>query len=154
VLRADKDSHFVGLAKLSGVGRECFAVLTNSEILVIESMSWKVHIRQKHWRDPDYSLKMHVLAVEDGIYNSVGCPDRSYYDLSLFTIEFPNYGSSDFRGLPAKLARYTCVSQSSSLDDQATTATRCNSRRCNHPISAASELRMVSSKAYIFFYYI
>jgi hypothetical protein len=42
------------------------AILTISEILVVDMLQWKVLIRQKHRRDPDPSLHMKIFASENG----------------------------------------------------------------------------------------
>jgi hypothetical protein len=52
---------------LGGLAGTVFAVLTTSEILIVDSTGWKLLLRQKHRRDRDPSLIMKVYSSQDGM---------------------------------------------------------------------------------------
>jgi hypothetical protein len=58
--------HFRGLAALSGLGGTVFAVLTTSEILIVDSTQLTLLLRQKHRRDRDTTLMMKTYSSQDG----------------------------------------------------------------------------------------
>lgn len=62
----EKLEHFRGLATLDCLGGIALAVMTTSEILIIDISDWKILIRQKHRRDLDPSLMMKTFSKEDG----------------------------------------------------------------------------------------
>jgi hypothetical protein len=58
--------HFRGLAVIDALGGIAYAVLTSSEILIVESSDWAILLRQKHRRDLDPSLVMKIFSTDDG----------------------------------------------------------------------------------------
>jgi hypothetical protein len=68
VLTPSTRDHFCGLVVIGGLGGTVVAVLTTSEILIVDSTEWKLLLRQKHRRDRDPSLLMKLYSSQDGIY--------------------------------------------------------------------------------------
>ena len=68
VMTLEKKEHFRGLAILEGLGGVALAVMTKSEILVVDIAEWKILLRQKHRRDLDPSLIMKIFSKDDGIF--------------------------------------------------------------------------------------
>ena len=66
VITGEKNVHFRGIAKLDALSGTTMAVLTTSEILIMEIEGRRILLRQKHRRDPDPSLVMKVISCEDG----------------------------------------------------------------------------------------
>lgn len=64
----EKKEQFRGLAILEGLGGVALAVMTTSEILVVDIVEWKILLRQKHRRDLDPSLIMKIFSKDDGIF--------------------------------------------------------------------------------------
>jgi hypothetical protein len=87
-----KKEHFRGLARLDALQGGTFAVLTTSEILIIEVEEWRILLRQKHRRDLDPSLVMKVLSREDGIVARYETKFSHKYH-HLFTVECASYCS-------------------------------------------------------------
>jgi hypothetical protein len=67
VFKADRKEGFWELASLEGLGGTAIAVLTSSEILIIDIITWQVRLRQKHRRDVDTSLMIKPVSLEDGM---------------------------------------------------------------------------------------
>jgi hypothetical protein len=65
-LAPEKKEHFCGFITVDGLKGIAFAVLTASDIVVVDATTWKVLIRQKHRRDLDPSLVMKSFSAEDG----------------------------------------------------------------------------------------
>ena len=58
--------HFRGLAAVEPLGGLAYAMLTSSEILIVERSDWAILLRQKHRRDLDPSLVMKIFSSDDG----------------------------------------------------------------------------------------
>jgi hypothetical protein len=61
--------HFRGLASIESLKGLAYAILTTSELLVVESSDWAILLRQKHQRDFDPSLILKIFSVDDSIFH-------------------------------------------------------------------------------------
>jgi len=66
VLRADPKEQIRGLSMLEGLGGIAIAVLTSSEIWIVDMTDWRILLKQKHRRDADDSLMVNAFSFEDG----------------------------------------------------------------------------------------
>lgn len=80
------------------------ALLTTSEILIMDHVEWKMLLRQKHRRDPDPSLLMKCLSRDESTTPALRHADVSNEHLHLFPTQSFNHRPPTFRELPAKLA--------------------------------------------------
>jgi hypothetical protein len=65
----DKREHFRRLAPIDALGRLTVALLTTSEVVIVDSREWKCLLRQKHRRDPDPSILMKIFSTDDGAFH-------------------------------------------------------------------------------------
>ena len=70
VLTPEKKECFCGLATLDALRGIALAVMTTSEILIVDLKDWKILLRQKHRRNRDPSLVMNIFSKDDGILTS------------------------------------------------------------------------------------
>lgn len=139
MLTPEKKEHFSGLITPDGLKGIAFAVLTTSEIVLVDAINWKILIRQKHRRDLDPSLLMKTFSAEDGTH-SQGRADFSYSNLPLLTTESLDYCSSDLFRFPVKLVGYAISTSSPSRECRHRTS-RAKPRTCHYPIGLHSQWR-------------
>ena len=65
-MAAGKKETFRSFALINSLGGIALAVLTLSELLIVDMLKWKVLLRQKHRRLPDPTLIMKIFTSENG----------------------------------------------------------------------------------------
>lgn len=65
-MAAEKEVHLQGVATINALKGLAIALLTTTEILVLDCVEWRILLRQKHRRDLDPSLVMRIFSTEEG----------------------------------------------------------------------------------------
>jgi hypothetical protein len=65
-MTAEKDVYFQGIATIDVLRGSTIALLTTTEIIILDCVEWRILLRQKHRRDLDPSLIMKVFSAEEG----------------------------------------------------------------------------------------
>jgi hypothetical protein len=92
VMSPEKKERFLGLTRLDALQGGTFAVLTTSEVFILEIEDWRILLRQKHRRDLDPSLALKVLSREDGILARCKAKSSHKYHY-IFTVECTSHCS-------------------------------------------------------------